>query len=327
MAKSKNRSSRAQRNDNPRTKQSKKRKPVLSCAARDSVTSMPELLELIFTFSSVRQLLVANQRVCKQWRDIIAQSSRLQRMLFFLPEKADDEKDGCRAERLMNPNPLLRDAFQHFFFPDHNHQPSWDLSDLRERVSPQFRMWRWDVAGLAIADMKNGRKRHYAFTRAGASWRSMLVSQPPPKELLLVGRTPASGWPFSPVITRLDGPVRMGTLYDLAYYGSLHSEVVVAWEADLQSISKMWSNMWRGFFQPSSPAIKISSSYNIVLMGGYPRNLWKQQKQVPSQKDSNWERSNIVHGIRRVGEKWMFRCEEYDVEAIDRLIEEAQTKA
>jgi hypothetical protein len=40
---------------------------------------------------------------------------------------------------------------------------------------------------LPMADVRNGGARRYAFTRKGASWRSMLVSQPPPVRIARLG--------------------------------------------------------------------------------------------------------------------------------------------
>ena len=139
-----------------------------------------------------------------------------------------------------------------------------------------------------------------------------------------MGRTPSIGRTFSPVIIRIPGPVRMGTLYDLAYYGALHSNVVVAWGVDPRQISNISMHTWYNGWQSSATTITTSSSYNIVMLGGYPRSLWQQPKQVPSQTWDYWERQGIMKEIRRSGEHWMFRCEEYDAEAIDQLLEEAE---
>ncbi|KAK6859372.1 hypothetical protein PG995_003008 [Apiospora arundinis] len=310
MAKPKDRSSKAQRKEESRSKKSKKHKPVLSFAARDSVLATPELLELIFALSSPRHLLIADQRVCRLWRDVISQSSRLQRQLFFLPEEEPDEKEGRHTSKSMSQNPLLRRAFQQFFFPG-CHQEALNGFHMLE------------LCGLPIADMKNGRKRHSAFIRTGASWRSMLVSQPPPKELVLIGKKlPGGGAAHDSEVIRLSGPVRMGTLYDLACYGALHCSANVVWGADSRLISEMvlYSNLYRSMLPTTSDC------HNIVMLGSYPRSLWQRPKQVPSQTDDYWERWGIMNRIRTDGKAWMFLCDEYDAEAIDQMIEDAKGK-
>ncbi|EME77441.1 uncharacterized protein MYCFIDRAFT_85123 [Pseudocercospora fijiensis CIRAD86] len=56
-------------------------------AAAAAVFYTAELLEHILKFLSMKDLLL-DQRVCKQWRDVIKQSPELQQNLFFRPREA-----------------------------------------------------------------------------------------------------------------------------------------------------------------------------------------------------------------------------------------------
>ncbi|KAK8008088.1 hypothetical protein PG991_010639 [Apiospora marii] len=323
MAKSKNRSSRAKRKEESRNKKSRQLKVAPPCAARDNVLATPELLEIIFAFTEVRNLLVSGQSVCKLWRDVIAQSPRLQKHLFFQPEGERALGDGeRRADIPATPNPLLQHAFKDFFFPGHQERSvRFTLTSLRQ---------------LPIADMKNGRMRHSAFIRAGASWRSMLVSQPPPRELVLAAdrRDP------SRAVIRLRGPVRMGLLYDLACHGALYDYigVVVAWTPDPRMLveptwlteprreldrDRSWFEYRRVPIGPVSPA---DGGHNVVVVGTFPRIL-KRQARHPSRIDWAWAKEGIMQRIRDDGTRWMFLSEEYDAEAIERRIQEAENEA
>ncbi|KAH6889207.1 hypothetical protein B0T10DRAFT_572557 [Thelonectria olida] len=51
--------------------------------ARDNVFGTYELFEFILSHLDMRTLLIAAQKVCKQWRDLIAVSPLLQQQLFF----------------------------------------------------------------------------------------------------------------------------------------------------------------------------------------------------------------------------------------------------
>ncbi|KAK7948475.1 uncharacterized protein PG986_009361 [Apiospora aurea] len=113
-----------------------------------SALNIPELLESILLYLDERTLLVTVQRVSKPWHDLIATSPRLQRKLFLLPD------DSAAAARDPRPNPLLVAAFP-FCFDD-------ILSPFQPRqIWP--RLWT----------------APHAFGHPRASWRRMLVHQPP----------------------------------------------------------------------------------------------------------------------------------------------------
>lgn len=115
----------------------------------DHTLTTVELLELILLELDLQTLLTSASRVCHYWNQIIRDSSELQARLFFRPER---QKPGLRAH-LTEPctNPWLRqnmDIFTHIF--------------------SQY---------LATP------KVEACYLYPEASWRKMLVQQPPARSL------------------------------------------------------------------------------------------------------------------------------------------------
>ncbi|KAJ5992668.1 hypothetical protein N7451_008392 [Penicillium sp. IBT 35674x] len=113
----------------------------------------PELLEMILTQTDVRTLLTS-ARVSRNWFNLISTSPSIQKALFFAPIK---ESEWGREERFLNP--LLTEAFPSLFpTKDKLYNDHFDIREL-----PMVK----DT--LTVAQ----------FTRKDASWRKMLVQQPP----------------------------------------------------------------------------------------------------------------------------------------------------
>ncbi|KAJ4301979.1 hypothetical protein N0V88_002110 [Collariella sp. IMI 366227] len=159
-------------------------------------------------------LLLSCQRVSRRWHSVIASSTSLQRALFLLadldtpaPNLQPSVPPPAFKPRLVQ-NPLLAKAFPCFFqlTGPGNHGPNWlarknvlpatDYHYLpyaphcdcrysigfrlaRDSGEPDKRQW------MGITDTRGDGRRREAFMRKGASWRRMLVSQPPP---VVVGR-------------------------------------------------------------------------------------------------------------------------------------------
>jgi hypothetical protein len=158
--------------------------------ARDDVFGTYELLEFILSHLDMQTLLVAAQRVCKQWRNLITVSHVLQRQLFFEPCRTS--KDG----RLNNP--LLELCFPVMTMPER-----YLTSISQEQVLEGRR--------------RSGRHRqgHHAITRRGASWRRMLLCQPPLRNVILTKKRYRD---ISDVCcTTFPNGVRMGQYYDLIF--------------------------------------------------------------------------------------------------------------
>ena len=149
-----------------------------SACQKPTPLKVTELLESILLHVDERTLLVSVQRVNKRWRGTITNSARLQKRLFLMPDDSD------AAARDPHHNPLLAEAFP-FCFDDLTAYPSgarrvvWAKSDIsvaRPPVSNQRQHnpltklphW-WHLWG----------RRGAAFGHPQASWRRMLVHQPP----------------------------------------------------------------------------------------------------------------------------------------------------
>jgi len=166
-------------------------------AARNKALATPELLELILLNLDMEFVLLTAQRVSKFWHTAITASAPLQQHLFF---KAIPSTPAASPPPIPNPaprefNPLLYKCF-HKLYP-HAPVPQTDLWTQRPEVDssplpatregivskafrPKYMDWSVQKEDmLPMADVRNGGARHYAFTRKGASWRRMLVAQPP----------------------------------------------------------------------------------------------------------------------------------------------------
>ena len=133
--------------------------------ARDRVLATPELLEAILSHIPLNELLTTAPLVSSTFYDTISDSVSLQQALFLLP-------DPSRA--FGTPSPLLYHGgvgtFRDERFPSQS--TSWDRAD---EGGMQPLMWE-----IYARKMKS-------FSVRGASWRRMLVVQPPIKELILNG--------------------------------------------------------------------------------------------------------------------------------------------
>lgn len=152
-----------------------------------------ELAELIFLECKIQDLLVHCQRVCRQWRNIITSSHRLQQALFFEP------LPGYRIVRYDNNEPGQPESI----FID-RHLPGWQYGDplsqeSRRRLADDERtlvfanpfldlVFRkslkicapFSYVANAVADYDE--RRRYV-SAAKPSWWRMLACQPPLYEL------------------------------------------------------------------------------------------------------------------------------------------------
>ncbi|KAK4989311.1 hypothetical protein LTR50_003303 [Elasticomyces elasticus] len=222
---------------------------MASHAAVDNVFLLPELLEQILLQVPIKDVLVY-QRVCGQWQAVIASSIRLQRALFFAPDWTRGARtcdtlreEDDRPEPKPQNNRLLLKAFPGYY-PTIAHTPSHSPTPLpghgdagdpdeharlprgrRESQSPG--RWSWDVNVAFPADHAPAASAAVLYERA--SWRRMLLSQPPCTSLHLVRR-----WQKAPrpAIVRANG-ITMGDLSDQAAEGKMvWNEVYVSSDRD-----------------------------------------------------------------------------------------------
>jgi hypothetical protein len=181
--------------------------------AASKVLRTPELLTIILSYVSCKRTLLLSQRVSRLFRAIITESRVIQHLLFFLavPQSTSSirtrlvNSDGLEDERSIRDvqlNPLLVRAFPNFF-------PKSPIKGRRE-----------DFASLEWA---SNPARAAAFTSPEASWRRMLLSDPPPEEATLdwcicnIFKSGIRGRVGCvPINLKSHGDdVRMGFLYDL----------------------------------------------------------------------------------------------------------------
>ncbi|KAL4966089.1 uncharacterized protein BDV14DRAFT_171597 [Aspergillus stella-maris] len=142
----------------------------------DKVLGTPELLEMILAQTDMRTLLVSAQRVCQTWKNIIDDSRYIQQCLFFEPVKGKEPRpskkcsyhnrdiqtdDGKQTDSVLL-NPLLKHAFASIF-------PA-------KRTRNRKRAFRF--RGIPASSSSSSSSRS-PFAHKDASWRRMLVSQPP----------------------------------------------------------------------------------------------------------------------------------------------------
>ncbi|KAK9424576.1 putative F-box domain-containing protein [Seiridium unicorne] len=122
---------------------------------------IPELLEEMLLQVDMQELLVSALRVCKQWHQVITESPRLQRHLFLLEDKVSSPRH----------NPLLERCFPFLF--EHA------LSSTNETEYYSLTEERMDPDDRPFPEMPWPMDKMAAFERPQASWKRMLVHQPP----------------------------------------------------------------------------------------------------------------------------------------------------
>jgi hypothetical protein len=167
-------------------------------SACDNVLSTPELLEAILIHVTPLNTLLHAQLVSQYFHKTITSSPKLQQLLFFRPSPSQDPQEWTL-------NPLLRKHFLPFFV----------IPGGGYKGTPR------QFAALQLLPWTRSPSRKKAFLRAEASWRNMLLLQPPPKELQIIQWVHAMGGDSESkkTITFDDtaaGHVTMGRVYDIA---------------------------------------------------------------------------------------------------------------
>lgn len=119
--------------------------------ATEQVLSTAELLELILLHMDLRTLLTGAQRTCRHWNSFIRDSISLQKYLYSIPDENVSKSW----------NPLLAELFPTLF----------TLDGASPARFSRFSFANWDMIKypdkIAVYDRKE------------ASWRRMLIQQPP----------------------------------------------------------------------------------------------------------------------------------------------------
>ncbi|KAL3438220.1 hypothetical protein BDV09DRAFT_118507 [Aspergillus tetrazonus] len=206
-------------------------------SATERALSIPELLEQILLHLDMQDLLTSAQRVNKRWQHIISTSPRLQQTLFFRPIAPPARPSrqytafpktplGAARRRELSPyraqvratlNPLLVKQFGSEFF-NTGSDSCQCLSDWVYLDAGMQAPWSVKVgSSLLRPDERGARER--AFRHPNASWRRMLVSQPPQPGVGYVRDVHDHESPTSVAKGYIDasheGGLRFGLLYDL----------------------------------------------------------------------------------------------------------------
>ncbi|KAK8015072.1 hypothetical protein PG990_008368 [Apiospora arundinis] len=166
----------------------------------------------------MRDLLLL-QRVSIAFRDVIRSSTPIQQKLFLAPVAQGTTVSGQETV----PNPLLMDIFHPLYDDVLPFGPAVRADMVTSlRASPG--------RGLPLGSAaKVKQRKEEALNRRGASWRSMLLSQPPPRRLKYTNRVQKRDARL--VVIARDAPVRMGAVYDLAYFALWRTGAVrVRWQ-------------------------------------------------------------------------------------------------
>lgn len=124
--------------------------PVPETSAMRTAMQTPELLELVLRRVDMATLLTSAQRVSRSWHRAIAESTAIQRVLFFVPEDSTGNDSSVRK------NPLLAKYFPGWFSGHGALLPSMQGYASQPFSAPN----KFDV-----------------FMFADATWRNMLVWQ------------------------------------------------------------------------------------------------------------------------------------------------------
>ncbi|KAK2012380.1 F-box domain-containing protein [Colletotrichum eremochloae] len=229
--------------------------------AMEVVLAIPELLEAILVQVDMRTLLVSAGRVSRTWKAFMDGSPALQQALFFKPVSDVSRGTIHGLEGIPFPkvpseyalpihasaqlvNPLLAEKFDKCFFdfgPTYScHRRANSFYELPWSTHPEpvqtvREYWGgWTQVRPAEPDEESARalaESRRRFTRRGASWRRMLVSQPPPPSLgymrFDIHSLAAKDQRVSSSWIRPDGQtapagLQMGQLYDVVQHESGH---------------------------------------------------------------------------------------------------------
>lgn len=210
--------------------------------------AIPELLELILSHVDMRHLLLSVIRVSKEWNRLITNSPTLQKKLFFAPSAEPTSELGWDplSDDSGRPvfNPLLVEKFGPCFFDftdtygfirqaESFYALPWAKNVYKTEAAPydirygqDYRLSKPDIDAEGMRHVDRERKR---FIRRGASWRRMLVTQPPLPSLGYVrGDDGGLGKPEEVSMIVLDqtphGGLRMGPLYDMVQHHAGHHD-------------------------------------------------------------------------------------------------------
>ncbi|KAK8133639.1 hypothetical protein PG984_005651 [Apiospora sp. TS-2023a] len=235
--------------------------------SRTRVFATTELLEGILMHLDPIILLTLAPPVQRRWRDVIRDSTALQQRL-FLRGTLDRSTDGGRE-----PNPLLKNRFPFFFYGPFwkFHASTSEFSCAQDDEGECHARWITSKDFSRLLPWAGSKyQRRDAFLRPEASWRKMLVAQPPIRLVGLVRRPlydesgGRGGYRTAELDMRrqadhqnLDG-LRMGELY----------EAVAGWVQVPRPGPERIRLVWKPSAAHPLPSLVVSSAHpapNIAL--------------------------------------------------------------
>lgn len=188
-------------------------------SAQSQAFSIPEIFELILLKLDNRTLLTTAQLICRTWTTFIQESAAIQWALCF--------KSVTNPHLPTWQNPLLAEAFPSIF------------SSSTPEVKSNIR-FTYDTF-----DMFRHPEKFEAYMRPEASWRYMLVQQPPLTTLSLLRSSAGHGGQF---FYRYETLVRSTFVIDHLSYPILTRTIRIA------NYSKHSASAWKQYSKPSSSA-------------------------------------------------------------------------
>ncbi|KAI2718425.1 hypothetical protein CBS147311_5701 [Penicillium roqueforti] len=210
-------------------------------SAQTHALSIPEIFELILLNLDTRPLLTKATRICHAWTNFIDSSPPIQWALFFRP--LDNALKKPKTQ-----NPLLAETFPSIFHqsgPSNGKTIKMKDTDTNTTNEPCTSTSTSNLTFTTFDMVKHPRKWD-AFIRPEASWRRMLVQQPPVYTLSLLRSNVGHGGQYLYIYETLDdqkesaGGLRMDIVFEALVFGD-------RWDQDEYSATEM---VWGQEFLP-----------------------------------------------------------------------------
>lgn len=265
----------------------------------DFVLSKPELIEAILLQLPMKDLLIHAQLVNKDFYSIITQFPSLQRKLFFVA-KPVIIPGISRGSNAPGPedweiNPLLRESF-----------PPWFLNHAS--MPGQFE--QSGISELRKLDWTSSTEKTAAYARREASWRRMLVTQPPIRSLGIVKSASTQGGTFEntgKII--LESGIKMGLMFDLVEMHMIScspvSSFALQWHIILDKDQK--EDVLEE--EKMENHVTLYLSYTVQCAIGTMGRGFRAED--PKGRDPIYGRGRPIRRIPSVIEPWRFHSEGY----------------
>ncbi|KAJ5827729.1 hypothetical protein N7447_004492 [Penicillium robsamsonii] len=201
----------------------------LQTPTQSRALSIPEIFELILLNLDIRTLLTKATRICHTWSHFINSSPRIQWTLFFRP--LDNALNKPKIQ-----NPLLAETFPSIF-----HQSGSSNGGSTKYNDTDVDTANEDTTSnltFTTFDMVRNPHKWDAYIRPEASWRRMLVQQPPVYTVSLLRSNVGHGGQYLYIYEALDdqkepaGGLRMDIVFEALVFGD-------RWDQDEYSATKM----------------------------------------------------------------------------------------